>query len=101
MYILIITACESGQFQCVSGAVTGNGTCINASQICDGIRDCVGGEDELNVRLLGGVGPFEGRIEYCSNGQWGTICDNSWDNRDAAVVCRQLGYPSTGVYVHL
>jgi len=25
MYILIITAGESGQFQCVSGAVTGNG----------------------------------------------------------------------------
>ncbi|XP_003797724.1 macrophage scavenger receptor types I and II isoform X1 [Otolemur garnettii] len=45
------------------------------------------------IRLVGGSGPHEGRVEILHNGQWGTICDDRWEIREGQVVCRSLGYP--------
>ena len=47
------------------------------------------------IRLAGGAGGYEGRVEVRYGGQWGTICDDNWDINDATIVCRSLGFPSS------
>ena len=58
---------------------------------------CVGCE-EGDIQLINGTNTHEGIVNICESNEWRRICTNNWDNADARVVCRQLGFPATGLY---
>lgn len=43
----------------------------------------------LDIRLSGGGS--SGRVEVSILGTWGTVCDDSFGDAEARVVCRMLG----------
>ena len=101
--------CNDTLFECKSGRVDDQQPpCISTEQRCNSVRDCVAGEDELEhncrcgpegaVRLVGGSGSHEGRVELCKKTVWVTVCSrySYLATRSAAVVCRQLGFSTAG-----
>ena len=53
----------------------------------------------MNMRLVGGTSPREGRLEVYQNGTWGTVCDDGFTDAAARVVCYFLGFGHVGSFL--
>ena len=49
--------------------------------------------------MVGAGVDYEGQVEVCFNGLWGTVCDDNWGVEDATTVCRILGYGSSNLAI--
>ena len=51
---------------------------------------CVDG----TLHLVGSDDVSRGRVEYCYNGTWYSLCADGWDitGNEANVICRKLGF---------
>ncbi len=55
---------------------------------------CTDGEVMFDDATYQDYPNIEGRLLICENGRFTAICGNNWEDVDAAVACRSLGYPS-------
>ena len=47
---------------------------------------------DTNVRLVGGLNNYSGRVEVYFRGSWKTVCDRSFSHAEVNVICRQVGH---------
>ncbi|KAJ8312947.1 hypothetical protein KUTeg_010320 [Tegillarca granosa] len=74
----------------------GNVNCVHNEDI--GIW-CSDNNTDVQVRLNGSLHNDRGRVEVHFMDIWGTICNNGWNDNDASLVCRKLGFINGGIAV--
>lgn len=63
------------------------------------LADCT--EGSIRIAPSSSYSKLIGWVEVCLNGVWGGVCSDFFNDSDATVVCRQLGYTPIGIVLHI
>ena len=65
----------------------------------DGLISVVNVTYDNYLGFISGYGSFSvsGKVAVCQNGIFDSVCDVSWDENDANVLCNSIGITTTGV----
>ena len=88
------TGDEESLLDCGFSSMPSCGKSDAVGVVCE--RACSDGD----IRLAHGNSSYEGRVEVCVEGVWGTVCDEQWTTRDAEVICNQLNLTKYGKLVN-
>lgn len=68
----------------------------DAGIACQSITTERGNCSDGAIRLVNGTTILEGRVEICLNNAWGTVCDSTFSEDEANVICNQTGFRYNG-----
>ena len=99
-YYVWCTGDESSLEQCSKNTLSPSATSYYSSPvvsvICQGNTTSQPDCSSRDLHLVDGERESEDRVEVCVEGFWGTVCDSGWDQREACVVCSQIGFGERG-----
>ena len=95
---MVCTGKENELLQCNSTSVLPSCTSQenDAGVVCQAIGTVKSNCSHGDVRLVNGSNILEGRVEICINEAWGTVCDTTFSEDEANVICNQTGYKYNG-----
>ncbi|KAK3599830.1 hypothetical protein CHS0354_022398, partial [Potamilus streckersoni] len=89
---VVCTGREASLMDCDTDQTTSSNVCTHIQDVGIVCTDIQTLPENVQVRLVGGGGPWAGRVEVHYAGVWGTVCVDSFNAKEAGIIYRMLGY---------